>query len=76
MLTADLLMGFGLLALAAALTKAVTPRPRKWNDSRAATQRDLADVLAGRGKRDSRVGEMIIFAAILMIGTLLLVAIM
>ena len=66
----DLLLGFGLLALAAALTTVVTPRPRRWNNSRAATQRDLADVLAGRGKRDNRADEALVFAVILMLGVL------
>ena len=76
MTSTDLLLGFGLLLLAAALAKVATPQPRRWNDSRAATQRDVADVLAGRGKRDSRADEALLFAAILMIGVLFWAAIM
>jgi len=73
---ADLVLGFGLLVLAAALARVVTPKPRGWNSSRAATQRDVADVLAGRGKRDGRANEVITLAAILVLGVLFYVAIM
>ena len=73
---ADLVLGFGLLVLAAALARVVTPKPRGWNSSRAATQRDVADVLAGRGKRDGRANEVITLATILMLGVLFYVAIM
>ena len=57
---ADVILAFGALALAAALanaiTNAITPKPRGWNNSRAATQRDVADVLSGKGRsrRDGR----------------------
>ena len=73
---ADLVLGFGLLVLAAALARVVTPKPRGWNNSRAATQRDVADVLAGRGKRDSRADEAIALATILILGVLFYMAIM
>ncbi len=73
---ADLVLGFGLLVLAVALARVVTPKPRGWNSSRAATQRDVADVLAGRGKRDSRADEAIALATILMFGVLFYMAIM
>ena len=76
MTSTDLLLGFGLLALAAALARVATPRTRSWNSSRAATQRDVADVLAGRGKRDGRADEALLFATILMIGVLFWAAIM
>lgn len=72
----DLLLGFGLLLLAAALARTVTPKQRSWNNSRAATQRDVADVLAGRGKRDGRANEAIVLATILMFGVLFYAAIM
>jgi len=57
----EVLVGFGALALAAALAKAITPKPRgRWDNSRAATQRDLADVLAGKGRsrRDQRIDPL------------------
>ena len=76
MYSGDLILGFGLLALAAALAKVVTPRQRAWNNSRAATQRDVADVLRGRGKRDTRADEAIVFATILLLGVLFYAAIM
>lgn len=72
----ELLLGFGLLVLAAALAQAVTPKPRRWDSSRAATQRDVADVLAGRGKRDGRAGEVTIFALLLMAGVVCYAVIM
>ncbi len=46
----DVVVGFILLALAAGLASAITPKPRGWDNSRAATQRDVADVLAGKGR--------------------------
>lgn len=67
---AEVLAGFLLLALAAALTKAVTPRSKGWDSSRAATQRDVADVLAGRRRRDRRGDEAMVFAGILMLAAL------
>ncbi len=76
MTNTDLLLGFGLLALAAALAKVATPQPRRWNNARAATQRDVADVLAGRGKRDSRADEALVFATILIVGVLFWAAVM
>lgn len=56
----DVILGFGALALAAALAGAITPKPRGWNNSRAATQRDVADVLSGKGRsrRDGRTDPL------------------
>jgi len=76
MYDSELILGFALLALAAWLASAVTPKPRSWNNSRAATQRDVADVLAGRGKRDGRADQAIALATILMVGVLFYAAIM
>lgn len=57
---ADVILAFGALALAAALASLITPKPRGWNNSRAATQRDVADVLSGKGRsrRDPRADPL------------------
>lgn len=57
---ADVILAFGALALAAALASLITPKPRGWNNSRAATQRDVADVLSGKGRsrRDGRADPL------------------
>lgn len=63
----EVIMAFLALAACAAIASAITPKPRGWNNSRAATQRDLADVLAGRGRgRDRRGDEAIALLLILM----------
>lgn len=63
----EVVAAFLALAACAALASAITPKPRGWNNSRAATQRDLADVLAGRGRgRDRRGDEAIALLLILM----------
>lgn len=63
----EVVAAFLALAACAAIASAITPKPRGWNNSRAATQRDLADVLAGRGRgRDRRGDEAIALLLILM----------
>lgn len=47
----DVILGFSALALAVTLANVITPKPRDWNNSRAATQRDVADVLAGKNRK-------------------------
>lgn len=56
----ELVAAFLALAACAAIASAITPKPRGWNNSRAATQRDVADVLAGRGRnrRDPRADPL------------------
>lgn len=56
----EVIMAFLALAACAAIASAITPKPRGWNNSRAATQRDVADVLAGKGRnrRDPRADPL------------------
>lgn len=56
----ELVAAFLALAACAAIASAITPKPRGWNNSRAATQRDVADVLAGKGRnrRDPRADPL------------------
>jgi hypothetical protein len=56
----EVVAAFLALAACAALASAITPKPRGWNNSRAATQRDVADVLAGKGRnrRDPRADPL------------------
>lgn len=56
----EVVAAFLALAACAAIAQAITPKPRGWNNSRAATQRDVADVLAGKGRsrRDPRTDPL------------------
>lgn len=68
----EILAAFAALFLAGALANAITPKPRGWNNSRAATQRDLADVLAGKGRnrRDTRTDPLLSLLLILALAAL------
>lgn len=66
----EVVAAFLALAACAALASAITPKPRGWNNSRAATQRDLADVLRGKTNRDRRGDEAMILAVLLMLTAL------
>lgn len=66
----EVVAAFLALAACAALASAITPRPKGWNNSRAATQRDLADVLRGKTNRDRRGDEAMILAVLLMLTAL------
>lgn len=67
----EVVAAFLALAACVALASAITPKPRGWDSSSAATQRDVADVLAGRGRgRDRRGDEAVTLLIVLALAAL------